>query len=85
MWGRVAGMARIPGRCWNLIWICHVDPDHPAAEGRSGPHYETDLANAEWAAVAPLMPKPAPCGRAPVWTTQEILNAIFHVLRGCIA
>src|SRR4051794_41462942 len=31
------------------------------------------------------MPERAPCGRPPVWTTREILNAIFSVLRGGIA
>ncbi|GAA0274932.1 hypothetical protein GCM10008965_48120 [Methylorubrum aminovorans] len=35
--------------------------------------------------VEPLMPKPAPCGRPPVWTMREILHAIFYVLRGGIA
>ncbi|MEN3209743.1 IS5-like element ISMex40 family transposase [Methylorubrum populi] len=52
---------------------------------RSGLRYETDLTDAEWAVVEPLMPKPAPCGRPPVWTMREILNAIFYVLRGGIA
>ncbi|GJD71212.1 IS5 family transposase ISMex40 [Methylobacterium gnaphalii] len=28
------------------------------------------------------MPEPLPCGRPPVWTTREVLNAIFYVLRG---
>ena len=31
------------------------------------------------------MPEPAPCGRPPVWTTREILNAILYVSRGGIA
>ena len=31
------------------------------------------------------MPEPAPCGRPPVWTTREVLNAIVSVLRGRIA
>src|SRR3954470_6014879 len=31
------------------------------------------------------MLEPAPCGRPPVWTTREVLNAIFYVLRGGIA
>jgi transposase len=31
------------------------------------------------------MPRPAPCGRPPIWTGREILNAIFYVLRGGIA
>src|SRR3954467_3866976 len=52
---------------------------------RVGLRYETDLTDAEWAVISPLMPEPAPCGRPPVWTTREILNAIFSVLRGGIA
>jgi transposase len=47
--------------------------------------YETDLTDAEWAVIAPLMPEPASCGPPPVWTTRKILNAIFSVLRGGIA
>ncbi len=31
------------------------------------------------------MPRPAPCGRPPLWTTREVLNAIFYVLRGGIS
>ena len=52
---------------------------------RVGLRYETDLTDAEWAVIEPLMPRPAPCGRPPLWTTREVLNAIFYVLRGGIA
>ena len=52
---------------------------------RMGLRYETDLTDAEWAVIEPLMPRPAPCGRPPVWTTREVLNAIFYVLRGGIS
>ena len=52
---------------------------------RANLRYETDLTDAEWAVIAPLMPEPASCGRPPVWTTRKILNAIFYVLRGGIA
>ena len=52
---------------------------------RAGLRYETDLTDAEWAVIAPLMPEPAACGRPATWTTREILNAIFYVLRGGIA
>nr|AGO88301.1 Transposase IS4 family protein [Methylobacterium oryzae CBMB20] len=50
-----------------------------------GLRYEADLTDAEWAVIAPLMPRPASCGRPPLWTTREILNAIFYVLRGGIS
>ena len=52
---------------------------------RAGLRYDTDLTDAEWAVIGPLMPEPAPCGRPPLWTMREILNAIFYVLRGGIA
>src|SRR5215204_6594984 len=52
---------------------------------RAGLRYEPDLTDAEWAVIAPLMPEPAACGRPATWTTREILNAIFYVLRGGIA
>ena len=52
---------------------------------RAGLRYETDLTDAEWALIAPLMPEPASCGRPPIWTKREVLNAIFYVLRGGIA
>lgn len=52
---------------------------------RVGLRYETDLTDAEWAVIEPLMPRPAPRGRPPLWTTREVLNAIFYVLRGGIS
>ena len=52
---------------------------------RAGLRYETDLTDAEWAVVEPLLPKPASCGRPPLWPMREILNGIFYVLRGGIA
>ena len=52
---------------------------------RVGLRYETDLTDAEWAVIEPLMPRLAPCGRPPLWTTREVLNAIFYVLRGGIS
>src|ERR687892_2751170 len=52
---------------------------------RDGLRYETDLTDAEWAIVEPLMPKPRLCGRPRAWPLREIVNAIFYVLRGGIA
>jgi transposase len=46
--------------------------------------YETDLTDAEWAVVEPLLPRPGEGGRPPAWPMREILNAIFYVLRGGI-
>jgi putative transposase len=63
------------------MWTPTTRRQHSRADLR----YETDLTDAAWALIEPLMPKPAPCGRAPVWTMREILNTIFYVLRGGIA
>ena len=52
---------------------------------RDGLRYETDLTDAEWALIAPLMPETKPSGRPWAWPLREILNAIFYVLRGGIA
>ncbi len=52
---------------------------------RAGLRYETDLTNAEWAVVEPLLPEPSSCGRPPLWPMREILNGIFYVLRRGIA
>ena len=51
---------------------------------RPGLRYETDLTDAEWALIEPLMPKPQARGRPWAWPLREILNAIFYVLRGGI-
>jgi transposase len=51
---------------------------------RSGLRYETDLTDAEWALIEPLLPEPHLRGR-PRTCLREVLNAIFYVLRGGIA
>lgn len=52
---------------------------------RDGLRYETDLTDAEWAVIEPFLPEPNARGRPRRWSTREILNAIFYVLRGGIA
>ena len=52
---------------------------------REGLRYETDLTDAEWAVIEPLLPEPLGQGRPLVWSRREIMNAIFYVLRGGIA
>ena len=51
---------------------------------RDGLRYETDLTDAEWALIEPLLPMPCDRGR-PRTCLREVLNAIFYVLRGGIA
>jgi transposase len=52
---------------------------------RDGLRYETDLTDAEWALIEPLLPEPRTRGRPRRWSWREILNGIFYVLRGGIA
>ena len=59
-------------------------PTSRAQHGREGLRFPSDLTDAEWAVLAPLLPKPSPVGRPPSWPMREILNAIFYVLRGGI-
>jgi putative transposase len=46
--------------------------------------YATDLTNAEWQILEPLIPAAKPGGRPPKWTRRIILNGIFYLVRsGC--
>ena len=45
--------------------------------------YETDLTDAQWAYVEPMLPKPHRLGR-PRTDRRVILNAILYVLKGGI-
>ena len=46
--------------------------------------YQSDLSDAEWSFLEPLMPLPAATGRPRMHTTREILNAMFYIVRsGC--
>lgn len=46
--------------------------------------YLTDLSDAEWAILAPLLPPAQPGGRPRKWPLRTICNGIFYVLRsGC--
>lgn len=46
--------------------------------------YPSDLSDAEWAILEPLLPPPSKVGHPSLWSRRLILNAIFYVLRtGC--
>ena len=46
--------------------------------------YPTDLTDAEWNILEPLVPPPKPGGRPAKYPRREIINAIRYVLRtGC--
>ena len=51
---------------------------------RAGLRQGSDLIDAEWAILSPLLPAEADCGRQRAWPRREIVNAIGYVLRGCI-
>ena len=59
-------------------------PEHRRAAERSGLRYPSDLSDAEWALVAPLIPPSKHGGRPRSVNVREVLNAIFYVLwTGC--
>ena len=46
--------------------------------------YPSDLSDAEWALLAPLLAPPKPTGRPRTWPDRMIADAVFYVLRsGC--
>lgn len=47
--------------------------------------YPSDLTDAQWAVLAPLVPMPKPGGRPAQHDRREIVEAILYVLRGGIA
>jgi putative transposase len=44
--------------------------------------YQTDLSDAEWSFLEPLLPAPKAAGRPKMHSAREILNAIFYIVRG---
>src|SRR6201995_4216081 len=59
-------------------------PEHRQAAERCSRRYDSDLTDAEWALVGPLIPPAKPGGRPRDVNVREVLNAIFYVLwTGC--
>ena len=51
---------------------------------RADLRYPSDLTDAEWRVLEPLLPSAPRLGRRWAWPLREIVNAIFYVLRaGC--
>jgi len=48
---------------------------------RKGLRYSSDLTDAEWAVLEPVLPAPSRLGRPRRWTLRDIVNGIFYVLR----
>ncbi len=46
--------------------------------------YDSDVTDAEWALIRPLVPRHPPWGHDPVISKREIVNAIFYINKqGC--
>ena len=59
-------------------------PEHRRAADRRGLRYPSDLTDAEWAIVAPMIPPARHGGRKRSVNVREVLNGIFYVLwTGC--
>jgi putative transposase len=63
------------------MWTATTRTQHKRDELR----FASDLTDAEWAVIEPLLPRRPRIGRPPAWPMREIVNAIFYVLRGGIA
>jgi transposase len=59
-------------------------PEHRQSAERDGVRYPSDLTEAEWALVEPMIPPAKRGGRPRDVNVREVLNAIFYVLStGC--
>jgi len=59
-------------------------PDHRRVADRRGLRYPSDLTDAEWALVEPMIPPAKRGGRRREVNVREVLNGIFYVLStGC--
>lgn len=54
---------------------------HLAAPSRATLRYGSNVADADWALLAPFMPAPHRTGCRRRWAMLEIVQAIFYVLR----
>ena len=48
---------------------------------KASTNYPTDLSDAQWNLLQPLLPGPSPTGRPRTCDLRHILNAIFHALQ----
>ena len=70
-----------------MIQAWDVDPRDPWPDGRMAEiarktkRYPSDLTDAEWARLVPMIPKPSRRGRNPTINLREMLNAIRYMAR----
>src|SRR4051812_28219529 len=58
--------------------------EHRAAHGQSGPGFPSDLTDAEWKRLEPMIPPGKPGGRPRKTDMRAAMNAILYLLRtGC--
>ena len=57
-------------------------PEHRRAAERRGQRYPSDMTDAEWAIMEPMIPPARHGGRKRSVNVREVLNAIFYVARG---
>jgi transposase len=62
------------------MWTATIRAQHM----RDGLRFASDVTDAEWAVLEPLLPPISPVGRWPMWPLRELANAMFYVLRGGI-
>ena len=56
-------------------------PNNPVPERRA---YPSDLTDAQWQIIEPLLPPPKPGGRSRTTNLREVVNAVFYLSRsGC--
>jgi putative transposase len=67
------------GRSW-WIWTASHRQRLAAIE-KSSKHYPTDLTDAEWPTIEPLLAKPWKTGRRRLVDLREVLNAIHYLAR----
>ena len=60
------------------MWTPTTRRQHSRAGLRNG----SDLTDAEWAILEPLLPAPATSGRKRARPIQDVVNANFYILRG---
>lgn len=59
-------------------------PEHRRTAEHRGPRYPSDLTDAEWALIEPMIPPAKRGGRRREVNVREVLNAVFYVLStGC--
>ena len=59
------------------MWTDITRPKH----ARKGLRYSSDLTDAEWSVLEPLLPARSGLGRPPKWSLRAIMDGLFYVLR----